>query len=966
MQSLDMMNLKIWIPLLMLLKLASAQAQIAPADPILKIETGMHTARVNDIRVDSANRVLVTASDDGTARAWRLPSGELINTFRVPVIPARMGDVKTIAISPDGSMVALGGRTINNTIYFFNVESGDRLRTIENLPDHVAHLIFSPNGEYLVATLEGANGIRVWRTNDYKLVAWDENYGDDAVRADFDTDGRLVTTSFDNHIRLYDQQYQLQRWFQLPPGRKPSGVAFSPDGKKIAVGYSVATAQTQRRKVDVFDGHTMDYLFSPKTKIFSLVPEVAWSADGEFLYAGGVGAKISTLLGIAFKRVRKQPVNYLFRWGKGGKGKRKKVASRAKNVITRLVSLRDGGIAYAAIDPFIGTVNSSIKINKSAPAPNFATINTEPKYSRDGAMVQFNYDWIGKLPVRFSLNKRFLDRRIPESMEAAPSSCKVKGLNVQINLFGDDGTFAFDGSAKLNDEYLPDTYGARSCGIAQDHNSFAVGTDDYLILFNKKGEQLWRTSFDSAVYNHTIVNDQWIVAGLADGTIRWVRLKDGQEIVALFAHTDERRWVLWSPSGHYDSSPEGDDLLGWHLNRGTANPDFLQASQLKKQMYRPDIIDHLISTQDIEAALALAPPGESSLEQMTDPDRRPPSFSIVSPGNGDNVSIQTIALSLAFTDSKDPPQSISITNNGRRLPIRTANDPGNQDMDQFGKFNIDLDHGINTIEIVVHNSVGESSKRLSIEYMSESPDTADPRGTLYLVSVGVNEYSNLSGDLEFAAPDAIDFHALLLQQSGSLYRDVKSILLADGGVVPSRENIEQALSLFNDAGPKDTVILFLAGHGINEDSDYYFLPRETQLDAAEKLVKSTVVNWRTLQRALVNSAGRRILLVDTCHAGNAFNQRLVKDSADANIVVLTSTDRVTLAQERRDLGHGVFTYSILQGLMGDADIIKDRLIKIEELDSYVTESVIALTANQQQPVFFVSSGFRNFAFVKIK
>ncbi|KHD06851.1 hypothetical protein PN36_04230 [Candidatus Thiomargarita nelsonii] len=75
--------------------------------------------------------------------------------------------------------------------------------------------------------------------------------------------------------------------------------------------------------------------------------------------------------------------------------------------------------------------------------------------------------------------------------------------------------------------------------------------------------------------------------------------------------------------------------------------------------------------------------------------------------------------------------------------------------------------------------------------------------------------------------------------------------------------------------------------------------------------QSSVVKWRRLQYALENTQERRILLVDTCHSGNAFNSRLVKDAADANIVVISAT-----AQELPALKHGVFTYALLSGLRG--------------------------------------------------
>lgn len=85
------------------------------------------------------------------------------------------------------------------------------------------------------------------------------------------------------------------------------------------------------------------------------------------------------------------------------------------------------------------------------------------------------------------------------------------------------------------------------------------------------------------------------------------------------------------------------------------------------------------------------------------------------------------------------------------------------------------------------------------------------------------------------------------------------------------------------------------------------------------------------------------MLVDTCHSGNAFNARLIKDAADASIAVYAATDAETLAQERPKLGHGVFTYAVIEGLKGGADVSKDNVVQAEELSAYVSNLVRKLT-----------------------
>jgi hypothetical protein len=79
----------------------------------------------------------------------------------------------------------------------------------------------------------------------------------------------------------------------------------------------------------------------------------------------------------------------------------------------------------------------------------------------------------------------------------------------------------------------------------------------------------------------------------------------------------------------------------------------------------------------------------------------------------------------------------------------------------------------------------------------------------------------------------------------------------------------------------DTVLLFIAGHGFNDGPNYRFLATNAEW-AGGALRGSTVVPWYALQEAVETAKGRRILLIDTCHAGNAFNQRLGNAAYHAN------------------------------------------------------------------------------------
>jgi hypothetical protein len=155
----------------------------------------------------------------------------------------------------------------------------------------------------------------------------------------------------------------------------------------------------------------------------------------------------------------------------------------------------------------------------------------------------------------------------------------------------------------------------RALAIAPDASRFVLGTEWYLRAYRADGGELWQKPVPGTAYGVNIGgNGKLVVAAYGDGTIRWHRLADGQELLALFVHAKDRRFIAWTPQGYYAASPGAEDLIGWHVNRGfDTAPDFYPASTFASTYCRPDLVKAALDNVD---APPLLPKAEGFLDKV--------------------------------------------------------------------------------------------------------------------------------------------------------------------------------------------------------------------------------------------------------------------------------------------------------------------------------------------------------------
>jgi uncharacterized caspase-like protein len=113
-------------------------------------------------------------------------------------------------------------------------------------------------------------------------------------------------------------------------------------------------------------------------------------------------------------------------------------------------------------------------------------------------------------------------------------------------------------------------------------------------------------------------------------------------------------------------------------------------------------------------------------------------------------------------------------------------------------------------------------------------------------------------------------------------------------------------------------------------------------------------------------AQKQIFILDACQSGGALNQIASRGAVEEKAIAvlarstgtyfLVASNSEQLASEFAALGHGVFTYSLLLGLTGQADSDHDKKISIKELSMFVESKVPELSeqfkGNAQYPASY--------------
>jgi len=451
---------------------------------------------------------------------------------------------------------------------------------------------------------------------------------------------------------------------------------------------------------------------------------------------------------------------------------------------------------------------------------------------------------------------------------------------------------------------------------------------------------------------------RFLVSCSKDQTVRLWEVATAKLLLTIFHGTDSE-WIAWTPDGYYTSSLHGDKYIGWHLNNGEDKAaDYYSAFQFERILYRPDYVHAYLKYGGDKKRVESILGGEIfDIENLR--AIAPAKISIMSPSYGEISTASSHAV-LKFsveTESIDMLDFAVFINN---IPItpsskRTLN--ASEKRSFAREVEIPLLAKKNRIRIEVFN--GKSMGIAETIVYKKGVASKPTKGDLYLLAVGVNEFRDMpSNNLEYATPDAENFAKFFRLHEGEFYDNVLVKVISDVSEnKPSKENILKSLNFIKQARAEDTVVVFLASHGLSDHAgNYYFVPKDAKVEDVNRLVEASgreapvsllklpsLISWASFFQALRSVAGRRLLIVDTCQAKNISGtldiHSLAKKSATSSFALLAASRGNEESQEYPPGKQGLFTYALLRGLSGEGDSNGDGLIVLSELYDFSAKFV---------------------------
>ncbi len=895
-----------------------------------------HTETISSLCFSPDSKMLVSGDESGAVFLWNITGGgRFSNTSSFNL----GGGIKDIAFHKDKDWVVIcNGSSEVNIFSLSQIVSGNLNRAlVRQLKKHkhqVELLTFSPKNGYLLSAANDemykSSEMILWNSNGEMIVQIPLGFPISDVSFSYDDKFLAVSSSSSGQVQIYElSSYGIQLEDVYRKYDEPvSALEFSP---KSANGrdYIIASSNFINNHLSIWSTISGTDQVEIKGKgmvlnrlVYGLNNHLYFSSDGG-----------TPNMSFDFEN---------FAVGNDDKLSNDQISSYSKLGIRQIndYELLLSNSKMIRVDPFI-----------------------------DGRILSFVADNYGNVVVGSSFSLKLFGQNNSVLKEFRGHSGGVRALAVSPN-----GKYLFssceDQTIKIWN--LEEKLGVPSIAEALERN---VEEKDIVINFLKEnykmdsvlfapGTEAWETVISELRYQkndfykdlNNLYNDLYEVTF---------------PFMTLFISSDNE-WVCWDNEGYFHCSDRGDQYFGWHFNNGMDKlASFYPARQYFDILFKPTLIQKSFETgvriNEIMRQTGQRPFDFSKLEE--------PSFAriqILDMADEDegieheygrySTKKEKIKLKVYTYHKGSGVKELNIYRNNKL--ITTISDSSLEKVNKEGSdkiyVEVDLENGKNFFSVSAVNFGKVESKRYSVPINYTGPPilTSD----LHVITVGINKYENEALNLNYAHSDAASFVEKIKQNDKVLYNNVNIVSLYDEDA--TKEKINEAFKAVSEqTKPNDVFIFYYAGHGQlreneNYESEYFLVPHDVTsfYDDKQNLTTNGISTSELVDNLTAINCSNQLILLDACQSGSAIEYLAVSRSVGEKekklrqlknklgVTIISAAGSKQFATEFEDLGHGVFTYSILEALDGKADILtKDNKISVKELDLFLLSEVPKLS-----------------------
>ena len=958
-----------------------------------------HSGAVSYLVVSGDGKILASAGNDKTVRIWDVAYGKEIRKFDVPGAPAAGIDV-----SSDGGFIALSGA--ENAVEMRSIQTGDLLWRGPADKTPLTALSFTPDGTALISGRSDGT-ISSWDAQTGKPSKAFKGHSKTIQSMKFDRAGTtLAASSGDGNVRQWNYATGRELSKSQAASEAPLDINYSPTDSLLALGPERAIVSKPGERNAKFA--SLAKCVDPN----GVTEAAAFSRDGRLAGFGNGDGTIS-ICEVATGRQMTALENHTVGFYDAAiSADQRYVASAGFDTTVKLWDLQTGQnlpslgghtgrVTAVAFRPgtdqvISGSIDKSIRI--------WNTVTREPPMlltSHADTVQSLVVSRSGNLLVSSSSDGviNVWDLRNPQ---APPRSLKDhRGEVTSVDISSDEERVVSGGADGILRVWPLKSgsvvrssetgVGFDSVAFSPDGKAIASGSSDgkiriwnaadltitstlsghtgpvYSVSFSGDGSRIVSASLDKSarmwsvvegrelallsghegvVYSAAFSPDQrFILTSSDDGALIFWPVGRTVPLARMITLNRSQDWLVVTGNGFFDGSPGAWERLSWRFDKATFSVSPIEI--FFNEFFKPGLLAESLDLGSEPAGTAI-----------TAKDRRQPILKLTAVrAEGPNAS-RHAKITIDADDAGAGVRDVRLFRNGLLVKAWRGDilkDNADGKLDTL----VPIVAGENVFSAYAFNSDNIKSRDSRVTVNGDR--SLARRGVLYILAMGINEYSNADYQLKYAVADANDLSAEFKQRQADVnfYERVEAIELTDGRAT-KRAILDALGGLSARIQPEDGLLIFFAGHGIANEERFYLIPHDIGYSGRRNNLRSggleeifsSSISDQELEKAFeLIDAGKITFVIDACYSGLVLESEekrqgpmnskgLAQLAYEKGMYILTASQSYQAAKEASRLGHGFLTYALVEeGLRNngaDRDPKDGQILLREWLDFALT------------------------------